>query len=237
VVDGLELPAQPRHLLEAAQFHQVPTLVGFNRDEGVTFVNRSFQSGASLAQYHSWLGTEFGGLASSVLGQYPGDAFPLPSDTMSRIVGDGQFVCEGRRFARALTDRHTPVYFYSYEYEIDDVFPDKVIHGVESNILFGNAYVPNQFPNRPLNDADLALHVKMAGYWSRFAATGNPNIEDPTVVHWNGFHNPLGNGRGANRYLVIDSTIRSEKRLREAACDFWEPHFLRSMLGRVPAGG
>jgi hypothetical protein len=34
---------------------------------------------------------------------------------------------------------------------------------------------------------------------------------------------------------VLDRVIRSDKRLRESACDFWEPYFLRTMLGGVPA--
>jgi hypothetical protein len=34
---------------------------------------------------------------------------------------------------------------------------------------------------------------------------------------------------------VLDRVIKSEKRLRESACGFWEPYFLRSMLGKLPA--
>ena len=236
VVDGLEIPDQPRYLFETARFHAVPTLLGFTRDEGAgNFISRSFSSGVTLAQYESWLASEFGSLAPAVLGQYPAAAFPLPADAMAQVVGDGQFVCEGRRLARAISDIHTPVYFFSYDYVIDDVFPDKVVHGVESNILFGNAYTPMQFPNHPLNAADNALHAQMAGYWSRFAATGNPNIDDDTVVHWHGFRDPLGVGRGANRHLTLDSVIKSNKRLRESACDFWAPHFLGTMMGTRPA--
>jgi len=237
VVDGVEIPDQPRYLFDTGQFQQVPTIIGFNRDEASgAFVTRSFGSGVTLAQYHDWLGTEFGGLAPAVLGQYPAGNYALPADAMAQVVTDGQFFCEGRRFARALADTHTPVFFYSYDYVIDEVFVDKVIHGVESNILFGNAYAPMQFPTHALNSFDLALHQKMAGYWARFAATGDPNIDDDTVVHWQTFRDPLGHGRGANRYLVLDSKIRSTRRPHESACDFWEPYFLRSMLGKVPAG-
>jgi hypothetical protein len=55
------------------------------------------------------------------------------------------------------------VFFYSYEYELDDIFLNRVIHGVESNIIFGNNYVPMQLPNHPLTSSDLALHHTMAG--------------------------------------------------------------------------
>ena len=235
-VDGLELPAQPRILFETGQFHQVPTMVGATRDEGAgNFLTRSFQSGVTLAQYESWVAAEFGPDAAAVLGQYPASDYPLPADALARIVGDGQFVCECRRLARAFSSVHVPLYVFSYEYEIDDLAQDRVIHGVEANILFRNDYAPPQFASHPLNAFDIALHGQMAGYWTRFAATGNPNVDDDTVVHWQTFRHPLGEGRGADRYLVLDQTIRSDKRLRESACDFWEPRFFRSMLTGLPA--
>lgn len=236
VVDGIELPEQPRYLFERGQFHQVPLIVGSTRDESAgPFLTRSFGTGVTLAQYLSWLGTEFGPLAASVGAQYPSASFPLPADALAQVVGDGQFVCEGRRLARSFSALRVPAYVYSYEYVIDDVAPDRAIHGVESNILFGNAFAPQQFPVHALTTEDLALHSQMAGYWSRFAATGNPNVDDDTAVHWQVFREPVGNGRGASRHLVLDRVIRSDKRIRESACDFWEPYFLRTMLGGVPA--
>jgi hypothetical protein len=29
--------------------------------------------------------------------------------------------------------------------------------------------------------------------------------------------------------------VRADKRPREGACNFWEPYFLRTILGKVPA--
>ena len=80
VVDGLELPDQPRSLFESAQYHSVPTIIGFNRDEAAgPFVTRSFPSGVTLAQYQSWLATEFGGSAPAVLGNTRTATMPCPS--------------------------------------------------------------------------------------------------------------------------------------------------------------
>ncbi|HET9271569.1 MAG TPA: carboxylesterase family protein [Vicinamibacterales bacterium] len=235
-VDGTELPAQPRVLFETGQFQQVPLIVGATRDEGAgSFLTRSFSSGVTLAQYEAWVATEFGSDAAAVLEQYPASAYAVPTDALARIVGDGQFVCECRRLARYFSTVHVPAYLFSYEYEIDDLAQDRVIHGVESNILFRNDYVPPQFASHPLNAFDIALHTQMAGYWTRFAATGNPNVDDDSVVHWQKYQHPLGDGRGADRYLVLDGAIRSDKRLRESACDFWERLFARSMLTGLPA--
>ena len=238
VVDGAEIPDQPREAFQSGLFHQVPLLLGFNRDEGAgNFITRSFPSGVSLSQYLTWIDSEFGPDAPDILNAYPPSSFALPVDAMAQVVADGQFACEAQRLARLVSERHERVFMYSYEYEIDDLFPDRVIHGVESNIIFGNHYVPPQFASHVLNAADLALHAAMAGYWVRFAATGDPNVDDDTVVHWPRFKDPIGLGRGSNKYIVFDSVIRDDKRVREPQCAVWERYFFRTMLGKIPAGG
>jgi para-nitrobenzyl esterase len=241
VVDGLVIPDQPRTLFEAGAFHRVPTIVGFNRDEGWgAFITRSFSTGVSLAQYEAWVLNEFGPDATDVLGLYPADldpatSTPPPIEAMAQVTGDVQFVCEARRLARAIERTGTPTYLYSYEHEIDTLSPDHVIHGVESNILFGNDYRPAVFPNYVLNVEDRALHAQMAGYWTRFAATGNPNRGDDSAYPWPPFKRPDGNGRGNDKYIVLAPVIGEAARTREARCDFFEPLFLRSVLSGLPA--
>jgi hypothetical protein len=105
------------------------------------------------------------------------------------------------------------VFLFSYDYVIDDLSPDYVVHGVESNIVFGNAYVPTQFSNHPLTPADLALHRLMAGYWTRFAATGSPNVDDDSVFHWPLFKDPTGPGRGCEPFRHL----RRRRARRQAA--------------------
>ena len=156
-------------------------------------------------------------------------------DAMSQVVGDGQFVCETRRLARSIAETRTPTFLYSYEHEIDDVFPDRVIHGVESNIVFGNSYVPPQFPNHALDAADLSLHAAMAGYWTQFAASGDPNARHDDVIRWPLFKDPEGPRRGPNKFIIFGTPLQRDKRPRDEQCDFWEPFFFRTMLGTLPA--
>ncbi|HSC27630.1 MAG TPA: carboxylesterase family protein [Vicinamibacterales bacterium] len=237
VVDGLEIPDQPRELYDTGQFTRVPVVLGYTRDEGAgAFITRSFPLGVSAAQYDAWLDTEFDTDAPAVRAMYPVDGFATPADAMARVLGDGNFTCEGQRLARTLALARNPVYVFSYEYEIDDLFKDRVIHGVESNILFGNNYGPPNFVPHVLDASDLALHAAMAGYWTRFAATGNPNTDDGSAVQWPPFKAPAGIGRGALQYLVLDAVIEERTRLKHVECAFWEPFFLRSMVAGVPAG-
>jgi para-nitrobenzyl esterase len=237
-VDGVVIPDQPRTLFESGIFHHVPTIVGFNRDEGwgsftSRFITQSFPSGVNAAQYEGWVTNEFGSHGASVLDVYPAGVFPI--QTMATLVGDVQFICEARRLARAIESTNTPTYLYSYEYVINDLSPDFVLHGVEGNILFGNNYIAPLFPVHALTATDVAVHEQMAGYWTRFAATGNPNRGAGAAFSWPPFKRPNGVGRGNDKFIVLDSSASDGRRLREAQCEFFEPFFFRSVLSGVSA--
>ena len=235
-VDGIVIPAQPRDLIAAGSWNRVPTIIGSARDEGWgNFITRSFPAGVTAAQYEAWVAGEFGPYASDVLAHYPAVDDATAIETMARLVGDGQFVCEGGRLARLISDQGEvpPVFLFSYEYVIDDLSPGHVNHGFESNILFGNNYVPMQFPSHVLTDADNELHHAMAGYWARFAATGHPGGEGGLL--WRPYGEPRGNRGHRRNHMIFGADVRRGDDLREEACDFWSGFFLRTMLGAVPA--
>jgi para-nitrobenzyl esterase len=236
IVDGVEIPDQPRFLIEQGAFSRVPVLLGTNRDEGWTFVQRSFPGSVTVQEYEAAVDTEFGPDANTILAAYPVADFPSPKDALARIAGDVEYVCEARRVARSIERTKTPVFLYSFEHEVDPVVLDRVVHGLDVNFVFGNNFGPPLFPNYILSPADLALSHEISRYWTRFAKTGNPNVDDPSVVHWPAFARPSGSGRGVDKYLVFDLSIHEGQRLQESQCDFWEPYFFRSVTGAVPAG-
>lgn len=236
VVDGFEIPDQPRFLYEQGAFSHVPILLGATRDEGWTFVQRSFPAGLTTEQYEAAVDVEFGIDAPAILARYPAGDFASPRDALARIVGDVEYACEARRVARLVERTRTPVFLYSFDYEVDPVVPDRVVHGLDVNFVFGNNFGPPLFVSYALNPTERALSQTIAGYWSRFAGTGNPNTDDPAVVHWPAFTRPSGVGRGVDKHLVFDVPIQEGQRLREAQCNFWEPYFFRSASGSAPAG-
>ncbi|HVG84766.1 MAG TPA: carboxylesterase family protein [Vicinamibacterales bacterium] len=235
VVDGLVIPDQPRDLIARGLWSSVPVMVGANRDEGWgNFITRSFPNGVSLEQYENWIADEFGANAAAVLAAYPAADHVSPEEALARLLGDGQFVCEARRLARLISDQSIAVYLYSYEYVIPDLSPGHVNHGFETNIIFGNTYSPPIFPAHVLDAADQALHDAMAGYWTRFVATGVAGgVGD---LKWRRYGERVGR-RGARRdHMIFDAVVTRGDDLREEACDFWSQFDLRSMLGAVPAG-
>jgi para-nitrobenzyl esterase len=216
-------------------FNRVPIIIGATRDEGWSYVDRSFPAGLTAEQYESAVTTEFGAAdASAILTMYPVTDFSSPKFALSRLTGDVEAVCEARRVARLVERTHTPVYLYSFEREADAVVPDLVVHGLDRNFVFGNNFGP---PSNYLLDAkDRALFGAISVYWTRFAAVGNPNGDDPAVVSWPAYKHPNGQGRGTDKHVVLDWPVGENTRLREAHCDFWEPFFLRSIAGGpVPA--
>ena len=198
-------------------------------------MTRSFSAAMTPADYEDAIDSEFGDDAAAVLAQYPLAGTVAPRDLLARLTGDAEYVCEAGRVARAVERTGAPVYLFSFEYEVDAIAPDKVIHGLETNFVFGNDFGPPLIASLALTEQDRVLARAMGGYWSRFAATGNPNADDDAIVHWPAFKHPTGPGRGADKYLIFDTTIREGQRLREAACTFWAPYFFRSLIGPVPA--
>jgi para-nitrobenzyl esterase len=235
----VELPDQPRPLFDSGAIARVPLMIGTNRDEGWLFVDRSFPNGLTADQYDDVLETEFGADAALVRSAYgapdgaTAEAALVRKDILASIVGDAEYVCETLRIARSVERTGTAVFEYSFQYEIDPVAQDRAIHGLEVNLLFGNSF--GAPANYTLSDADREFSGAMAGYWARFAAQGTPNTDDETVAHWPAFKHPAGQGRGSDKHLVLGVPIQEGLRLREPACDFWQPFFLRSTTGAVPA--
>ncbi len=193
VVDGLDIPDQPRTLFENGAFTRVPLIIGSTRDEGWIYVDRSFPGGLTTQQYMDAVEAEFGATdAPAILARYPVANFPSPKHALSQLAGDVEVICEARRVARLVERTGTPVYLYSFEREVGAVAGDQVIHGLDRNFVFGNNYGPPS--NYLLNADDLSLFDAISGYFTRFAVSGNPNTSDESAVHWPAFKHPTGRG-------------------------------------------
>jgi para-nitrobenzyl esterase len=235
VVDGLEIPDQPRILYERGAFNRVPMIIGVTRDEGWTFVDRSYPAGLTAAQFQSAVELEFGAFAPAILARYRLDDFASPKEALAQITGDVEYICEAVRVARLVERTQTPVYLYSFEYVVDGLASNRVIHGLGTNFVFGNDFVAPNPGNRVLNATDLQLSASMGAYWARFAVVGNPNGPAGDKLQWAAFNHRPGPGMEGNKYMIFDSVIREARWLRQQQCDFLEPFYFRTVTGGVPS--
>jgi para-nitrobenzyl esterase len=237
VIDGLVIPDQPRTLYEIGAFSRVPIIIGSNRDEGWTWVSRSFTGEITQEQYETVLATEFGTDAPAILATYPTADYGSPKDALAQLVTDAEYACGAERLSRLIERTNTPVYLYSFENGVDAIAAGRAVHGLDVHFVFGTTITPPVHPSGTymLSDEELKFANSIAAYWRRFADSGNPNTDDETAVHWQAFNRPTADGRGGDKYLILDRPITVGKRLRESQCLFWEPYFLRSITGAMPA--
>ena len=236
IVDGLEVPDQPRELYRRGLFSRVPIVIGTNRDEGWTFVDRSFPGNVDALQYEREVRTEFGIDADAILRLYPATAFATPKEALARLTTDAEFTCEARRIARAMHADGAPVYTYSFEYAVDAVNPGRAFHGLESNLVFGNNFgAPS---NHILTSPDLAVYETISTFWRRFADTGDPNARG-VPEQWPPYQ--VLDAQGAvdpsrsSRHIVFAARPGVASYLRDSQCNFWESFFFRSLLSSIPA--
>ncbi|MFJ7272070.1 carboxylesterase/lipase family protein [Streptomyces sp. NPDC099050] len=172
------LPTEPRRALERGEFHRVPVVQGSTRDEMRIFLGQTLAAYpvADAQAYRARLRAAFGArTAGLVEAAYPVTAHPTPALAFAAVLTDASFVCPQLRDSRALA-RHVP----TYDYRFDDRsapdftglppvpdFPYGASHGSELPYLFDTGL--------PMSAAQRVLAERMTGYWTRFAATGDPN--------------------------------------------------------------
>lgn len=210
-IDGLILTGNPMDVLESGMHNHVPFVVGANSDETSRVIPPMSEAG-----YEQAVKTLFGeGLGEAVLAAYPVADYDSPRAAMVALTSDAKFICPARRIARAVAGAQAePVYRYHFTHALENAGPAaKALgawHGLELAFVFGHIGLQNYVPS----SGEQALSAAMAGYWSRFAASGDPN-EDGAPV-WPSYDPET------DTYLELDTTITAAQGVRTAQCDFWD---------------
>ncbi|MGH9712901.1 MAG: carboxylesterase/lipase family protein [Candidatus Acidiferrales bacterium] len=158
----------------------VPLLIGNNREESTAYEDNP-NAPLTASGYATEIHTEFdpngAGVANQVLSLYPATDYDTPEYALIAVHSDYQLSCEVRNVALAAAGAGRPNvwrYFYTHRYENDsNLNALRAFHTAELWFVFGNlptvtgSYVPSA--------AELTFSSDMMGYWTRFAATGNPN--------------------------------------------------------------
>jgi para-nitrobenzyl esterase len=197
----------------------VPFAIGSNHDETMKGApDIATESAYTDAIWNMFAGV---GLASEVLERYPLADFDSPLDAWVAVTTDLRFSCPVRRIARAAAaSQEEPVYRYWFSrwLNLPDGTDTGALHGLELLFVFqtfgSTTYVTNA--------TDLALSDAMIGYWTRFAATGDPGGE----VQWPVYVPEL------DPYLHLHGAPSTGTQLRRLKCDFWD-----DAAGAIAGGG
>jgi para-nitrobenzyl esterase len=209
-VDGVVLLDQPKALMAAKKGAKVPLLVGSNGDEGTLFVKAlgaHFEDAASL---ESTLAQAFSpALAKSFAERYTFAEAKDFDEVAIQIIGDA-FVCDARRIATLHETAGNPTWLYHFTRAFKMAIPGLgAFHSAELPFVFQNAMFFTE-----LSDEELPLSNAMQGYWTRFAAAGDPNGSGATA--WSKY------APAADEHLELDLTIQAGSGLRKATCDWMD---------------
>lgn len=210
IVDGWVLPDMTVRIFESGRQLKVPLLIGTNALEMTTLRGYMPRMEPGAPGVTKWVGQTFGSAAPQVLAAYPvSDSAAAPRVALE-LATDLLFTCPTRIAARLMRRAGAPVYRYQFTRVLPGGESLGAYHGAEIGYVFGN-----QLPWLPHEPVDNRISATMMGYWTRFAATGDPNGGD--APHW-----PLD---AADRPVSLElaDVAAPVEGLKGPACDAMEP--------------
>jgi para-nitrobenzyl esterase len=190
IVDGHVIPDDQYRLYESGEYNDVPVLIGYNSDEGL-----SFSPGRTPREYVENVKRRFGPFADTLIQAYPVGEKTVPRSARN-LMRDAAFGWHTWSWARLQSQTgRSPVYFYYFdqhpEYPEDSPQADHgTPHGVDVPFVFMHIDPANPYTS----ESDQEISETMADYWTNFVKYGNPNkdglpywpafsIDDPQVMY------------------------------------------------------
>ena len=181
IIDGYVIPDDQHKLYEAGKYNDIPVLVGYNSDEGLSFTRTK-----DPKEFIAGVKQRFGQFADDLLKAYPVRDTDVPR-TARDLARDAAFGWHTWSWARLQSKTgKSKVYFYYFDQHPD--YPeDSPRVGQGSPHAQEVAYVFQHLDtaNPETSPSDLAISEAMGIYWTNFAKSGNPNSKG--VLDWQAF--------------------------------------------------
>lgn len=171
IVDGYVIPGDQFELYEQGRYNDVPVLVGYNSDEGLSFVRSN-----DPKPFIEDVKTRFGKFSEPLIEVY-GVSEKEVTRGARNLIRDAAFGWHTWSWAR-LQSAHEKSPAYLYYFDQHPSYPEDSPqhnhgspHGQEIAYVFQTLDL-----NRPgAIESDAAISDAMATYWTNFSKTGNPN--------------------------------------------------------------
>lgn len=199
-IDGWVFPKAPYQIYADGEQHDIPVVIGTNRDEGTMFAPRNVFRG-KMDVFQQAMVERYGAFSNEVVEFYSPESKADLWKTAVQQITDVWFVQPAREFARSMDKQGTQVWMYHFTKPVWGWMG--AAHAAEIGYVFGNLRKPNP------DDANLS--EAFLDYWVQFATTGNPNVDGRQ--DWPRYT------MEDDRHLILDKTIRVESGLRCDACD------------------
>jgi para-nitrobenzyl esterase len=226
VQDGVVLPLDPFEAFRQGRFIKVPVLIGSNAKENYLFTARTeadvLKRVIAPGDVPGLLKASFGERAQSVLAQYKPESYVTPSTLIGSALTDRRFSCMANLARNALA-AYVPVYGYQLDIA-DPVQQQPLVAGNDlPNLSYHTTDLGYVFNNdgdaHALSGRHAALSRMMEGYWTAFAAAGDPNVsgEAAARVPWRRFttDEPVV-------LSISDTPFTKRDFAEEHKCGFWE---------------
>ena len=197
----------------------VPLLIGSNKEEWAALGEDNGVPPLDEATYEAEIHAQFdplqAGAGDRVLELYPATAYDSPRYAHVDAESDYGITCWTRDVARVAAGRHEVWrYLFTHRYMNDDFLGSmRAFHGAELFFVFGNLsqIYYSLIPYTPTAD-EVALSNETMDYWTRFAATGDPNgVGERTWLPYDAKHDNI---------FLLDVTKSTINGYHNKRCDY-----------------
>ncbi len=214
IIDGRVIPDDQTKLYEAGKYNPTPILVGYNSDEGL-----SFMPPKTPADYINGVKNRYGKFADDLLKAYPTGDTNVPK-TARDLARDAAFGWQTWKWAMLQSNTSKEKVFYYYFDQHPDYpegsprYGQGSPHGQDVAYVFGTLDPANP----SLTESDRLISDALITYWTNFAKYGHPNgngvplwpafsAQQPQVMHFNKIPQ-VGLVPGATSLEVLDAYFK-----------------------------